>query len=150
MLMTATKGLCLAVLTVLLLGLSGVVLAQTQDDKQDKKAIANAKARATAAEAIYKGLLARWKKGPGIGESGSGDFAEKLYRWSSRWMEAQTEAGDKKAEAAAAQSHVDRMRELDRIAREQQKLKVVGVLDVTAVQFYRLQAEKRLRKLKKK
>jgi hypothetical protein len=132
----------------LLLCLAGAAAGQTKEDREAK---ANAKARMQAAQTVYRGAVARWKLGPGPGESSSGDFAEKLYRWSRRWMEAQTEASDRKADqSTAAEDHLARMRDLEKIAREQLKRKLIAAVDVAAVEFYRLQAEKRVSKLKKK
>ena len=136
---------CLAV--ALILSLAGAAPPETRDDKENSPK-ANAKARLVAAQTVYKGMLARWKKGPGLGEAGSNDFAEKIYRWSVRWRQAQADAGGKQADAA--QGHLARMRELERITREQHKRGVVAVIDVTAVEFFRLEAEALLHKSNKK
>src|SRR4051812_12081531 len=46
-------------------------------------------------------------------------FAEVAYRWSKRWLKAELELSDKKADRAAAyQAHLERMRELTRITRD--------------------------------
>jgi hypothetical protein len=128
-------------LSCLLLSLTGRASAAPQD----KDAPANARARMEAAQKVYKGLLARWKVDPNLP-----DPFERLHRWSSRWMEAQAEPGTKKDQIAAAEAHLARMRELEKEARKLLQEKFIAPHEVSATEFYRLDAEKHLRAVKKK
>lgn len=68
--------------------------------------------------------------------------AEYLYWWSRRWMEAQRELAEGKAEQiAAVQGHAERMRELERVVQNLQRAKVGTLDEKTAAEFYRLEAE---------
>jgi hypothetical protein len=122
--------------------------APAQDE--DKAARANAKARAEAAQKVYKGLWGAWRRG--FGPSPGGDIQELFYRWSVRWLEAEIEASTTKAEqVAAAEGHLKRMRGLEKSARAMLEAKgAVAPFEVSAAEFYRLDAEKRLRAIRKK
>jgi hypothetical protein len=76
---------------------------------------------------------------------------EHLYRWSARWRDAQVEASAKKADQlAAVEEHLARMRKLEKLVREHHKAGFALPVDVSAVEFYRLEAEKYLLEVKKK
>jgi hypothetical protein len=69
-------------------------------------------------------------------------FAEVAYRWSRRWLEAELERTDKKAEQAAVyQAHADRMRALSRITHERFKNRVNPIEEATAAEYYLVEAE---------
>lgn len=105
----------------------------------DTKTRANAKARMEAARKTYQLRWDKWK----VAEPGSND-PEGLYRWSRRWLEAQLETIDNKADKLAAYSaHVERMRHLEKFVSEIFKIggRDVYQADVTATEFYRLEAE---------
>jgi cobalt-zinc-cadmium efflux system membrane fusion protein len=109
-----------------------------------RPAAANAKARLGAAQAVYKGLLARRRSDPNFQAS-----LERLYHWSLRWGAAQAEGGTKKDRLAAAEAHLARMRELENQTREQRKKGMAAAYEVSEAEFFRLAAENRLGALKK-
>jgi hypothetical protein len=134
-------------LTALAVGLTGGVLRGAEDDA--KAEAANAKARMEAARKVYKGILARARIDPGAPLS-SAVFAG-LNRWSLRWMEAQRDLSRKKKEQfTAVEAHVKRMRELEKMGERMGKKGLLSASEVSAVTFYRLDAEKLLLKAKKK
>jgi hypothetical protein len=112
----------------------------------DDDTAANAKARMQAAQKVYKGLMARSAIDPNVGPG----IYDQLYRWSQRWMEAQADSGTKKDQAAAAEAHLARMRELEKMARKLEKQKLLAPYELSAIEFYRLAAEKHLRSVGKK
>jgi hypothetical protein len=106
----------------------------------DEKAAENARARAAAAEKAYKGIFQRSQVDPT-----SPLDVERLYQWSRRWLEAERELADKKEErVAAAQAHLDRMKKLEEVVRGWHRKGLLPPADVPAVEFYRLDAERRL------
>jgi hypothetical protein len=126
----------------LLLSLAGISSAAVAvDDAQ-----ANAKARMVAAQKVYKGVLARSAIDPNV----SSAVYEQLYRWSYRWMEAEVESGTKRDKLAPVEGHVGRMRELEKMAQKLLKKGLISPYEVSAIEFYRLAAEKRLRADQKK
>jgi hypothetical protein len=124
----------------LLLGLAG--MASTASAEED--AAANARARLEAAQKVYKCLLARWRTDPNFSEP-----FEQLHRWSLRWREAQAEPGTKKDRLAAAEAHLMRMRDLDKVARKLLEKRLLAPYEVSQTEFYRLDAEKHLHAVKK-
>jgi hypothetical protein len=130
---------------VMLAGLLPSLAGRAPAPAEEKDAAVNARARREAAEKVYMGLLARWKLDPNF----PAPF-ERLHRWSSRWMEAQAEPGTKKDRLAAARAHLARMRELEKEAQELLKKRLIAPYEVSEAEFYRLDAEKRLRALGKK
>jgi hypothetical protein len=69
-------------------------------------------------------------------------FVEIAYRWSHRWLEAERELSEQKADQIAAlERHLNRMRELERITRERFRAKVVPLEEASAAEFYSLEAE---------
>lgn len=93
-----------------------------------------AKARLDAARKAYESYWLRLRN--------LGNVApEPVYVWSRRWMEAQQATGEKDAERAAVQAHLDRMKELEKIFG---KVALVGQgtqADASATQYYRIEAE---------
>jgi hypothetical protein len=78
-------------------------------------------------------------------------FAELAYRWSRRWLEAELELSDKKADHVAAwQAHRDRMRQLARITRDRYRNRVSTVEEATGTDFYIAEAEVWLEQAAKK
>jgi hypothetical protein len=130
---------------VMLAGLLMSLAGRGSAPAEEKGAGANAKARREAAEKVYEGLLARRRVDP----TTSAPY-ERLHRWSLHWMEAQAETGTKKEHLAAAEAHLARMRDLEREAQELRKKRLIVPYEVFEAEFYRLDAEKRLRALGKK
>jgi hypothetical protein len=107
---------------------------------------ANAKARLEAARQVYEGRLTRYKN--------QGDFPldlEQHFMWSRRWAEAQLElAPNRKESLAAVQSHVDRMKWLKKTIENEIKASVRPRYDASAAEFYRLDAERWLARIRAK
>jgi hypothetical protein len=65
-----------------------------------------------------------------------------LYLWSVRWLEAEKQLSDQPADqVAAVKAHYDRMRELDRLIRKLQAAGQTTIDEVSAAEFYRIEAE---------
>jgi hypothetical protein len=118
----------------ILLGLSLASAPLAAPEAADKTA-ALIKAKCDAARKTFEVARIDYREGRG--------GMERLYWWSRRWMESEQQlAGQQKPELlAAAQGHLDRMRELERIIRKLQQSKVAVVDEVTAAEFYRLEAD---------
>jgi len=94
-----------------------------------------AQAKVEAARKTYEVV---WKNN----REGFIPFVELVYRWSRRWLEAELELSDKKADQMAAyQAHSDRMRELTRITRERFRFRANTIEEATAVEFYTTEAD---------
>lgn len=67
---------------------------------------------------------------------------EVLYRWSLRWLEAEKQLSDRQADqAAACKGHFERMRELERLIRNIQRTGQITIDEVSASEYYRVEAE---------
>jgi RNA polymerase sigma factor (sigma-70 family) len=100
---------------------------------------ANARARREAARKVYEGTLARMKV-----DTAAVDW-DRPCQWSRRWLEADRDVDDSyKGQVAAAKAHLERMKELKALVRKLLADKVVSATDVTAVEYYRLEAERLL------
>jgi hypothetical protein len=67
---------------------------------------------------------------------------EVVYRWSKRWLRAELELSDKKADQLAAyQAHANRIRDLARFARDRYRVRTNTIEEVTATEFYSTEAE---------
>jgi hypothetical protein len=118
----------------ILLGLAAASAPQAAPEGADKIA-ALTKAKRDAARRTFETVWIDYREGRG--------GMERLYWWSRRWMEAEQElAAKQKADlVAAAQGHLDRMRELERIIRKLQEAKVSTIDEVSASEYYRLEAD---------
>jgi hypothetical protein len=114
----------------------------------DDKAAANARARLEAARKVYQGMMDCGRKGDASFKLSS----EELYRWSRRWMEAERDLADKpEARVAAAQAHLDRMAKWEEgIKRTHAVARTIYPYEVSAAEFYRLEAERGLAEAKAK
>jgi len=103
-----------------------------------------AKVKVDAARRTYEVV---WKNN----REGLVPFAELVYRWSRRWLEAELELNDKKADQTAAyQAHNDRMRELARITRDRYRNRVNTIEEATATEYYTAEAEIWIKQAKNK
>ena len=91
-----------------------------------------AEARLKAARQAYEQLV----KTIGFGTV---DF-ETLHTWSRRILDAQTEAAPRER-VAALEAHLARMRDLEKMAGERYKTGNASPADVTATEYYRIEAE---------
>jgi hypothetical protein len=127
-------------LVALVLTLALTVVAVAEDP------IANAKGRMEAAQKVYEGMLKRMQTDPAFGFD-----AERVNRWSRRWLDAEKDYANKKDDqVAAVQAHLDRMKKLETQARLMHKAGMITAVDVAACEFYRLEAEKMLDEAKGK
>jgi len=126
-----------------------VVMGPLSSVRADEKSSAeNAKARMEAAKKFYKGYLAR--QTTGVAAATPFD-PELLYRWSVRWMEAQSDLNDKKEDRVrAAEEHLVRMKDLEGTVTELVKNGLIRGYEPAAAEFYRLEAEKWLAERKAK
>jgi hypothetical protein len=100
---------------------------------------ANARARREAARKVYEGTLARMKV-----DTAAVDW-DRPCQWSLRWLEADRDVDDShNGQVAAAKAHLERMKKLDALVRKLLTDKVVSATDVTAVEYFRLEAERLL------
>jgi len=113
---------------------SVVVAVQAAPEAGDKTA-ALLKAKREAARKTFETIWTDYREG----RSGM----ERLYWWSRRWLESDQQlAGEKKPELiAAAQGHLDRMRQIERLIRNLQQSKVATIDEVSSAEYFRLEAE---------
>jgi hypothetical protein len=79
------------------------------------------------------------------------DDVERICVWSRRWTDAEFEASEKKVDRYAARAaHFERMKKLEGILKELQGGKAfnISALEVTMVEYYRLEAELLMAKAK--
>ena len=70
---------------------------------------------------------------------------EVLYRWSLRWLEAEQKLSDRQTDqVVASKAHLDRMRELEKLIRNIQRTGQVTIDEVSASEYYRVEAEIRV------
>jgi hypothetical protein len=93
------------------------------------------KARRDAARQTYD---VEWKNY----QQGFRASGELVYRWSCRLLEADRAMSDLKMDQLAAwQAHWQRMRDLEKIAKENFRLRLATIQEVTGAEFYTLEAE---------
>jgi hypothetical protein len=92
------------------------------------------KERLDAARKTYEVKWKNYREGIRVG-------ADTLYLWSLRWLEAEKLVGEHPDKVAACQGHVKRMRDLDRLIRDIDRAGQATIDEVTAVTFYRSEAE---------
>jgi hypothetical protein len=74
-----------------------------------------------------------------------------LYRWSVRWLEAERQlAGQPAEQVAAFNGHVERMRELEKLLDNLHRSGLTTVDEISAAEFYRVEAEVWLLQAKEK
>jgi hypothetical protein len=76
---------------------------------------------------------------------------DRIYRWSKRWLEAEREVTTTQSEQIAAlEGHWRRMKQLEDLMRNLSKAGVTAVVELAAVEYYRLDAEVALSKARVK
>jgi hypothetical protein len=127
-----TRGVIMA---GLVLGLVAATLLRAAPEAAPPKAPEELlKAKVEAARRTYEVV---WKNN----REGFVPVVELCYRWSRRWLEAELELHEKKADQEMAyQAHAERMRELARITRDRFRNRVNTVEEVTAIDFYTAEA----------
>jgi hypothetical protein len=67
---------------------------------------------------------------------------EVVYRWSRRWLEAELELSEKKADQVSAyQAHLNRMLDLARVAHDRYRVRTNTIEEVTSTEYYIAEAE---------
>jgi hypothetical protein len=122
-------------LASLLVGLAVVVMVRGAAQPEAGDALARlSKERLDAARKTYEVKWKNYREGIRVG-------ADTLYLWSLRWLEAEKLVGEHPDKVAAAQGHLKRMRELERLIRDVDRAGQATIDEVTAVAFYRSEAE---------
>ena len=74
---------------------------------------------------------------------------EQVHQWSRRWMDAERDVNNKKAEQMEAlKSHISRMQQLEKAAENRMKTRTGLASDVSAAEYHRLEAELMLSRTK--
>lgn len=90
--------------------------------------------RRDAARKTYEVMWANYREGRASEEA--------IYRWSLRWFEAERQIGKHPDDRiAACRGHWERMVALEKIVRTLQRSRVTTIDKVSAVEFYRVEAE---------
>jgi hypothetical protein len=93
-----------------------------------------ARERLDSARKAYEGVWLRLRNVHNVSP-------ETIYLWSRRWMEAQQALdGNKDAERATIQSHLDRMKELERSFATAVRAGQASQVDADAARYYRAEA----------
>lgn len=102
----------------------------------DKPDVERARAERNAAKKAFELHLAYYNT------SGRTNFpAEKLYVWSRRWMQGEQRlTPDRTGRLAAAEAHLARMTQLERVVKLNFKAGLAISADVAAAEYYRLRA----------
>ena len=87
-----------------------------------------AKAKLEAAREAYKASVQAL-------QTGKAD-AEKVYVWSRRWLEAQADQSGTRTDRAAFEAHLQRMKELRKLATTRYHTGLVPVAEVIGTDFY--------------
>ncbi|MBY0522304.1 MAG: hypothetical protein K2R98_02850 [Gemmataceae bacterium] len=129
--MKAIIGLLLGIVVGLALAPAPRAVSRAE---QADPAVVHSKAQMEAARKTFVLVWKNYQEGRSNGES--------VYWWSRRWMESERQLSDKKADQIAAiQAHRERMRKLEQIVRDLQRGNNAAVNELTAAEFYRLEAE---------
>jgi hypothetical protein len=117
------------------LGLLVGLLRAAPEPPPAKAAPELAKARLESARKTFTEV---WR----VHHEGRFSRTESVYLWSCRWLAAERDVNPAKADQVAAlKAHWDRMKDLDRNTREKYRSRLIPVEEVTAAEFYRLEAE---------
>lgn len=92
-----------------------------------------------AARSVFREELMRLQAGEAI-------FDEKVMLWSERWLDAELSLSDKSTDQVAAlKAHLDRIRELEKLAESRARSGQGRTSDAHAANYFRVSAEIRLR-----
>lgn len=115
------------------LGLAATSLSDTT--KETEKLLKLRKAKLESAQRTYNIVSKNFNEGPVRG-------VELPYRWSCRLLEAERQRKDQKTDQIAAfERHVERMKNVERVARDLYRARVNTINEVTAAEYYRMEAE---------
>jgi hypothetical protein len=114
--------------------LTGVCLLAAQRAEAAPTVTELARAKLAAARTTYEATVAAYQAGH--------TDADAAYRWSCRWLEAERDVSDKKADRVAAlEAHRDRMKALREIALARYKAGQASQADALGAGFYVAEAE---------
>lgn len=127
---------CRLLAAAVLVGLASPFFLPAAPDADPAKTIAAlSRDRVEAARKTYQTMHKNYTEGRRVSE-------DTLYRWSLRWLEAEKELAAQPADRVAAyKGHYDRMRDLDRLIGRLQRAGQTTVDEVSAVEYYRVEAE---------
>ena len=118
-------------------------LISTSGGSQGSNKSTGHKALRDAAREVYELTVVAY-------ERGQVDDIEQLYRWSKRWMDQEFALGaNNDTRAAAIESHLERMKQLEKIETARYEAGAGESAVVAATRFYRLEAETILAEAKK-
>ena len=125
----------------LMLGLALADRPQAAPEAEDTKLAALYRLERDAARKTFEVTWQNYREGRrGI---------ESLYWWSRRWLEAEQHlAAGPDDRAAAAARHLERIKNLEKVIRDLQRSSIATVDEISAVEFYRAEAEIWLRQAK--
>jgi hypothetical protein len=113
----------------------GAASAAPPDAENGKRLAKLYKSRVEVARQMLDIVLKNYK-------DGNLPVVEVPYRWSCRLVEAERQASPLKADRLASlQAHLDRMRDVERVARDRFRSRIISVDEVKAAEFYRIEAE---------
>jgi hypothetical protein len=119
----------------ILFGVGATSLLGANDARESSKLSRLRKAKVEAARETYQVIWKNYK-------DGLAPAVEFPYRWSRRWLEAERELTNGKAEqVGVCKAHLERMREMERIERELRRSRLNPVNELTAAEYYRVEAE---------
>jgi hypothetical protein len=128
---TRTMGVAGMLAVLLLLGMLQAAPSDNPAPIPDKLA----RAKLDAARTTYQVM---WKNN----KEGLVPAVELAYRWSRRWLEAELDVSALKPDHISAyQAHLDRMRDLARMTHDRFENRVNTIDEVSASDFYRLEAQ---------
>jgi hypothetical protein len=124
-------------LVALLVGYPCSEVAKAAPVREDVKPPSElAKAKVTAAQTAYERFLALYENDPQSVD------VEKIYVWSRRWMEAQSDLSERKEDRlAAAEAHFERMKRLETQANRNVESGKAKQESRFGVEFYRVEAQ---------
>jgi hypothetical protein len=126
-----------ASILLLVCGLRLATPAAADDKAPQAEDLKARQALLEAAKTAYQGYTNRFQIEP------TRDDAEVMYRWSRRWLEAEHSLANAKDKRVAAYAgHLERMRTLEEVREKLVKDGFASKVDLAAVRFYRLEAER--------
>jgi len=137
-----TRRLILGLALVSIIALSAGVPAAPEQGPPPKPENRLAKARLDSARKTFGLVWANYQEG-------LWSSAEDVYRWSVRWLEAERALATEKAQhVAACDAHFDRMRRLEKLVRDNFRVRVTTITVVSAAEYYATEAELWLEQVK--
>jgi len=116
------------------------------DQNQPAAVTTSAKALLEAAKTTYQGHSAMMKAGVAAGK---GNDVEFMYQWSRRWLDSERSIDKAKTKQVVAfEGHLSRMKVLEARCRSQVEVGMAFKYELSAVEFFRIEAEQWLAEAK--